>query len=697
MVDIAISRNIFLASENKLYALDFYGNIIWIKNFEENIYSIGIGKINKSSITYFIVVITSKKIYALSEDTGKILWSIEHRIAKYSQPSIYDLNSDGADEIVINIENGHYLIISSNGNIIKKIKAKYSKATPALIADVDLDKIPEVILISVKGSTTITSRLGIELFSIEDNSLVDIYSSKNISYYIINKEFMYPSLVNRTSSQATATVSTGLIDDLNRDGVPNIIWSEVQGGLRFKRSGYIYIYDFNKRKFIKTTWKNHFVPLVLYDFNGDGISDILNSEESHFLTGKLKNVYIISGKTQEIIWKNKIGELASVAVGDLDNNELPDLVIIENKGNRSYIKVYESKKTSKFAGWSHIRADAQRSNSYENAYLFSLCNKEIVQGDCTYSIVKVNTQETSEAKNTSKNIKTSKYEVSKSQQNIAYNISLKNFNKLHIKENQTNTSLDNLYNLKKTRIEKENCVKPDPDHYLFGVFVYDYWEISKLDYVKNDKELIYNLATCYMGVPKENILLLENPSYAYLKKQLRKFTRKIRKKDAILYFYYSGHGIMDSQGKFYILPVDASIEDENSLKESAINIDLLNKLLTKAKGKKIAFIDACRIQPTWKPAILAYKPNSSNIAFIFSTKEGQSSNVDKDRKYSAFTRALYEMAKSGIVNLDFDDDGYVEIGELIKPLIKWMKRVSADEKQTPDVWGPKDFEVFPVE
>jgi len=241
------------------------------------------------------------------------------------------------------------------------------------------------------------------------------------------------------------------------------------------------------------------------------------------------------------------------------------------------------------------------------------------------------------------------------------------------------------------------CVRPNPNYYFFGVVVYDYDEITDLEYVKNDKELVYKLATCYMGVPEENVKILENPAYVKLKRELRKFARSVKKKDATLYFYYSGHGVTDSKGKFYILPADASVEDEQVLRESGINIYELKKLLARARGKKVAFIDACRIEPSWKPAVVVYKPKLTDTAIIFSTKEGQLSNSDREKRYSAFTRALYEMASSGLVNLDFDDDGYVEIKELIKPLTKWVRKVSADERQSPDVWGPKDFEVFPVE
>ncbi|MCD6490506.1 MAG: caspase family protein, partial [Thermodesulfobacterium sp.] len=226
----------------------------------------------------------------------------------------------------------------------------------------------------------------------------------------------------------------------------------------------------------------------------------------------------------------------------------------------------------------------------------------------------------------------------------------------------------------------------------------NYNSIPDLDYVKNDSKLIYNLASCYLGVPRAHIKILENPTYAILKKELKIFVENIRKKDSKLYFYYSGHGILDSKGRFYILPADASIENEEILKESGINIDELKKFLTRSRGKKIAFIDACRLEPSWKPAVMVvYKPELKDMVMLFSTKEGQLSNADREKKYSAFTRALYEMASSGLVNLDFNNDGYVEIRELVKPLTNWVRKVSSDGKQTPDVWGPEEFEVFPVE
>ncbi len=242
----------------------------------------------------------------------------------------------------------------------------------------------------------------------------------------------------------------------------------------------------------------------------------------------------------------------------------------------------------------------------------------------------------------------------------------------------------------------QKCVKSFPNRYLFITVVYDYDELSDLPYVKNDINLIKTLGKCYLGVPEENIKVLENPSVGKLKKELRKFVKKIYSKDAVLYFYYSGHGIVDSKGNFYLLPSDASIEDEQTLKETAISLDTLRACLEMAKGYKVAFIDACRVNPPWKPAVLLYKPKMSNIALIFSTQQGQISNMDKEHKHSAFTRALFELACAGVENIDLDASGYVEIKEIEKPLKNWLKRVSVSPEQTPDVWGPTDIPLFPI-
>ena len=146
-----------------------------------------------------------------------------------------------------------------------------------------------------------------------------------------------------------------------------------------------------------------------------------------------------------------------------------------------------------------------------------------------------------------------------------------------------------------------------------------------------------------------------------------------------------------------LIPNDfASIEDEETLKETAISLKELKQTLGRAKGYKVAFIDACRVNPPWKPAVLMYKPPVEKMAFVFSTKEGQISNRDREGKHSAFTRALYEMARAGVANIDLDGSGYVEHKEIEKPLKNWVRRVSASSEQTPEIWGFSEIPLFPL-
>ncbi len=245
---------------------------------------------------------------------------------------------------------------------------------------------------------------------------------------------------------------------------------------------------------------------------------------------------------------------------------------------------------------------------------------------------------------------------------------------------------------------KAKCIRANPNYYLFAAVVYNYDQLDDLPYIRNDLSILRNLATCYMGVPEENIKILENPGYAKLKIELQRFIKEIKRQDSILYFYYSGHGILDSKARFYLLPSDAFIDNEAVLKESGISIDDLKKWLSDTKCKKIAFIDACRVKPGWKVAELVFKEGGrlKDMALFFSAKQGQISNMDKQKRHSAFTCALYNMARSGLTNLDMNDDGYVEVRELIKPLTRWVRKVSASPNQTPEILGNKNIPVFPV-
>ena len=76
---------------------------------------------------------------------------------------------------------------------------------------------------------------------------------------------------------------------------------------------------------------------------------------------------------------------------------------------------------------------------------------------------------------------------------------------------------------------------------------------------------------------------------------LAQFARASTKADAAL-FYYAGHG-MQFQGHNYIMPVDADLEDEISLRYEMTAVDEVKAALERSNGVRVLVLDACRNNP----------------------------------------------------------------------------------------------------
>jgi hypothetical protein len=76
---------------------------------------------------------------------------------------------------------------------------------------------------------------------------------------------------------------------------------------------------------------------------------------------------------------------------------------------------------------------------------------------------------------------------------------------------------------------------------------------------------------------------------------LQKFARSAIDADAVL-FFYAGHA-MQFQGRNYLTPIDAELEDEISLRYQMVSLDDVRAALDRANGVKIMILDACRNNP----------------------------------------------------------------------------------------------------
>jgi hypothetical protein len=76
---------------------------------------------------------------------------------------------------------------------------------------------------------------------------------------------------------------------------------------------------------------------------------------------------------------------------------------------------------------------------------------------------------------------------------------------------------------------------------------------------------------------------------------LQRFARSASHADSAL-FFYAGHA-MQYGGKNYLMPVDAELEDELSLRFNMVSMDDVRTALDQASGVKIMILDACRNNP----------------------------------------------------------------------------------------------------
>jgi len=147
-----------------------------------------------------------------------------------------------------------------------------------------------------------------------------------------------------------------------------------------------------------------------------------------------------------------------------------------------------------------------------------------------------------------------------------------------------------------------------------------YKNFSSLDGpVKEARDLSKSLMALGFSVE-----LLENGTREQMIERLDLIKQKINGKGGIALFHYGGHGVQ-SQGRNYLIPVDADIPDEKKLSTRAVDIDeVMSSLDLCGSDTNIVILDACRNNPL--PAgsgrsasrglsVVSVKPKNSIIVY----------------------------------------------------------------------------------
>src|SRR5438128_2465558 len=91
------------------------------------------------------------------------------------------------------------------------------------------------------------------------------------------------------------------------------------------------------------------------------------------------------------------------------------------------------------------------------------------------------------------------------------------------------------------------------------------------------------------------VVLATNADKQALDNALQQFARRVIDADSAL-FYYAGHA-MQYQGRNYLMPTDAELEDDISLRYQMVALDDVRAALDRATGVRIMILDACRNNP----------------------------------------------------------------------------------------------------
>ena len=169
-----------------------------------------------------------------------------------------------------------------------------------------------------------------------------------------------------------------------------------------------------------------------------------------------------------------------------------------------------------------------------------------------------------------------------------------------------------------------------------------YRHISRLENPDSDAELM----TATLQKAGFKVTKLIDADQSTMKKAMLEFGRELRGGADASLFYYSGHGVQ-VKAENYLIPVDASIKDEDEVGFQAIDVNAFLQTMDSSPSKvKIVVLDACRDNPfanQFRSASrgLASVTAPSGTYIAYSTAPGSVAE-DGDGRNSPYTAALAE-------------------------------------------------------
>jgi uncharacterized caspase-like protein len=149
----------------------------------------------------------------------------------------------------------------------------------------------------------------------------------------------------------------------------------------------------------------------------------------------------------------------------------------------------------------------------------------------------------------------------------------------------------------------------------------------------------------------DTVELSSDLSLTQMRRALRDFSSKAAGAD-IAIVYYAGHGI-EVDGRNYLIPVDAKLEQDIDVEDEAVSLDRVYQVLDSVKRLRIILLDACRDNPFVKDmkrtiakraigrGLAPVDVTSSDTLVAYAAKAG-STAADGSGSNSPFAKALLD-------------------------------------------------------
>ena len=245
--------------------------------------------------------------------------------------------------------------------------------------------------------------------------------------------------------------------------------------------------------------------------------------------------------------------------------------------------------------------------------------------------------------------------------------------------------------------------KPNPNLYGLVIGNEDYTSYqptlsseADVKYAKNDARIFKEYLIKTLGASEKNVEYLTNATSSQISRYLSKLEdiAEIKKGEAELIFYYSGHGYPHENTKdAYLIPVDVSASD---LKEAIKLEDIYRKLTMHPSKRVLVFLDACFSGKGRSDGLLALKsvaikpkeaPLKGNLVSLSSSSGVESSGIYQQEKHGLFTYFLLKKIKEtkGEITLK-------ELSDFLSQTVALESVVVNTKKQTPQVLFSPDVE-----